>query len=130
MVLSILLEVDKPPIDIICTSFKKSHARNIPALRLALSKKIRLLQLLPSESFDAIMSRALFSRYVIYSNESFESELLIELAMLSLPFAIRNIKQTNYRKEIEFLLVNKVLMPPGKENVLLDGLKCMILLVR
>lgn len=123
--------MDKPPIEIICTAFKKSHLKNLPALRLVLSKKHRLLQLLQSEYFDSIVSRALFSRYDIYSNESFESEPLIELALLSLPFAIKNIKQPNYRKEIEHILITKILMPSEvKENILLDGLKCMIFLVR
>jgi hypothetical protein len=125
--------VDKPPIDIICAAFKKSHSKNVPALRLVLGKKHRLLHLLQAEYFDSIVSRALFSRYDIYPNESFESEPLIELALLSLPFAMKNIKQPNYRKEIEHILISKILMPHEhevKENILLDGLKCMIFLVR
>lgn len=67
------------------------------------------------------------------STESFESESLLEAAVLSVPFAIRNIKQPNYRKEVEFLLINRILMfPVGqmKEGLLVDGLKCMIFLVR
>lgn len=53
--------------------------------------------------------------------------------MLCVPFAMRSIKHANYRKEIEFLLINRILaFPIGqmKEGLLLDGLKCMIFLVR
>lgn len=67
------------------------------------------------------------------SNESFESESLLEAAVASVPFAIRNIKHANYRKEVEFLLINRVLAFPInqiREGLLLDGLKCMIFLLR
>jgi hypothetical protein len=46
---------------------------------------------------------------------------------------MKNIKHANYRKEIEFLLISRVLAFPLskiKESLLLDGLKCMIFLVR
>jgi hypothetical protein len=46
---------------------------------------------------------------------------------------MRSIKQPNYRKEIEFLLINRILASPVaqmREGMLLDGLKCMIFLVR
>lgn len=63
MVLSILIELDKPPTDIIYQGFRKSHAKNLPAVRLALSKKTKLESILPSDCFESVMSRALFSRY-------------------------------------------------------------------
>jgi hypothetical protein len=52
---------------------------------------------------------------------------------MSIPFAIKNIKQTNYKKEIEYQLIHRILVYPVdkiKEDLLLDSLKCMIYLVR
>lgn len=46
---------------------------------------------------------------------------------------MKNIKQANYRKEIEYQLIHRVLVYPVdkiKETLLLDALKCMIYLVR
>ena len=43
------------------------------------------------------------------------------------------VKLPNYRKEIEHLLISKVLLKPplqAKESLLLHALKCMIYLVR
>jgi len=35
---------------------------------------------------------------------------LIESAIAAIPFAMRHIKQANYKKEIEYLLINRILM--------------------
>jgi hypothetical protein len=46
---------------------------------------------------------------------------------------MRNIKQPNYRKEIEYQLIHRVLVYPVdkvKESLLLEAIKCMIHLVR
>jgi hypothetical protein len=64
LTLSILIELDKPPVDIIYHGFKKAHAKNSPLLRLVLTKKGKLLQLLPTEYFDSVLSRAIFGRYL------------------------------------------------------------------
>jgi hypothetical protein len=53
--------------------------------------------------------------------------------VLGVPFAMRNIKHANYRKEVEFQLITRILAFPVaqmKEGLLVDGLKCMIFLVR
>jgi hypothetical protein len=64
MVLSILIELDKPPTTIIAHGFRKAHARNLQVSRLALWKKRRLLEIMPTEMFDSLLSRALFSLYL------------------------------------------------------------------
>jgi serine/threonine protein kinase len=64
LALSILIELDKPPVDAIYHGFRKAHTKNFAAVRLVLTKKAKLLQVLPTEYFDAVLSRALFSRYL------------------------------------------------------------------
>ena len=65
MALSILMELDKPPIETISHGFKKAHGRNTSVSKLALSKKQRLLQIMPTELFDSILSRSIFSLYLL-----------------------------------------------------------------
>lgn len=48
---------------------------------------------------------------------------------MSVPFAMKHIQQPNYRKEIELQLIGRVLAVP-KQPFLLEGLKCMIYLLR
>jgi hypothetical protein len=43
MALSNLIELSKPPTDIIYHGFKKSHTKNNPVIKLALGKKSKLL---------------------------------------------------------------------------------------
>lgn len=43
LALSILIELDRPPIDAIYHGFRKAHTKNHPVTRLALTKKGRLL---------------------------------------------------------------------------------------
>jgi len=64
LVLSILMELDKPPIETIAHGFKKSHGRNLAVSRLALSKKQKLFDIMPTDLFDSILSRSLFSLYI------------------------------------------------------------------
>ena len=50
-----------------------------------------------------------------------------------IPFAMKHIKQLNYRKEIEYQLIHRILVYPVdkvKESLLLNALKCMIYLTR
>ena len=50
-----------------------------------------------------------------------------------IPFAMKHIRQPNFKKEIEYQLIHRVLVYPVdkvKESLLLDALKCMIHLVR
>jgi hypothetical protein len=62
MVLSILIEFDKPPVEVIQQGFKKAHQKNLSTVRLALSKKRRLFDIMPTEYLDSILSRAIFGR--------------------------------------------------------------------
>lgn len=62
MVLSILIEFDKPPVEVIHHGFKKAHQKNLSTVRLALSKKGRLFEIMTTEYFDSILSRAIFCR--------------------------------------------------------------------
>lgn len=64
LALSILVELDRPPIEAIYHGFRKAHPKNFPVLRVALTKKARLLQVLSTEYFDAVLSRAIFGRYL------------------------------------------------------------------
>ena len=46
---------------------------------------------------------------------------------------MKNIKQLNYKKEIEYQLIHRILVYPVdklKEDLLLDALKCTIFLVK
>jgi hypothetical protein len=58
-----LVEVDRPPIEAIYQGFRKAHTKNTAVLRVALGKKAKLLQVLPQDYFDAVLSRTLFGRY-------------------------------------------------------------------
>ena len=48
----------------IAHGFRKAHGKNISVSRLALGKKERLLQIMSTDAFDAILSRAIFSMYI------------------------------------------------------------------
>ena len=57
----------------------------------------------------------------------------MQQAVISIPFAMKNIKQLNYKKEIEYQLIHRILVYPVdklKEDLLLDALKCTIFLVK
>jgi hypothetical protein len=64
LALSILIEVDRPPLEVIYQGFRKAHPKNLAIVRVALAKKARLLQVLPQDYFDSVLSRALFGRYL------------------------------------------------------------------
>lgn len=64
MVLSILIEFDKPSNEIIYQGFKKAHPKNTALMKLALAKKVKLFNIMLSEHFDFIISRAIFCGYI------------------------------------------------------------------
>lgn len=57
----------------------------------------------------------------------------MESVVEHIPFAMRNLKQANYRKEIEYQLIHRILLYPVdklKPILLLDALKCTIHLLK
>ena len=62
MAISILIELDKPPIDVVYAGIRKASAKNWLVTKLVLTKKKRLLHLLKTEKFDEVMSQAIFNR--------------------------------------------------------------------
>ena len=65
MALSILIELDHPPIETIHNGLRRASAKNWLVTKLVLQKKKRILQLLPTDHFDEVMSRAVFNRYTL-----------------------------------------------------------------
>lgn len=63
MALSIIIELDRPPVEVIHNGLRKASGKNWQVTKLVLQKKRRLLGLLTTEQFDEVMSRAIFNRY-------------------------------------------------------------------
>lgn len=64
LALSIILELDKPPADVLFHGFRKAHNQNLGVVKVVLGKREKIVQVMGADQADAVLSRAILCRYV------------------------------------------------------------------